>query len=304
MPIRAKERSHKSLPVYIMGAGVIVMLKRMGTAMLGLGLAVSSGGIQSRPAGRGQVLPAELAWISLFADDVAKNPQGYWEARLMNDIVMVYIPAGEFPMGTPAAESGREADEGPVHRVSTKGIWIGKYEVTRATWRAVMGGDAVEPEGRDLPQTDVSYNDVQSFLRALNERAGLAFRLPTEAEWEKSCRAGDPSPRYGPLDEIAWHAGNSGGRAHPVGAKRPNRFGLFDMLGNVWEWCSDFYGGTYYAAAPYRDPAGPSRGGRRICRGGGFLHGSPYLRSGHRNSQDPAKRRPYLGFRLALDPIR
>jgi formylglycine-generating enzyme required for sulfatase activity len=277
------------------------MFKRIGAAMLTIGLALSSGGTQSKPAGQGQALPAELAWISLFTDDIKKNPRGYWEAGLMKGIVMVYVPAGEFPMGTAAAESGRESDEGPVHRVSTKGIWIGKHEVTRETWHAVMGGAAVKPEARDLPQTDVSFNDVQSFLQALNEGVGLKFRLPTEAEWEKCCRAGDPSPRYGPLDEIAWNIDNSGGRAHPVGTKKPNAFGLFDMLGNVWEWCSDWYGSGYYAASPYLDPAGPSRGSRRVCRGGGFLHGGNYLRSGHRNSQDPAKSRPYLGFRLALD---
>jgi formylglycine-generating enzyme required for sulfatase activity len=280
------------------------MTKRIGAALLMFGLSMSSGAAQPKPAGQDRPLPAELAWISLFADSVSMNRQGFWEAQLARGIVLVYVPAGEFPMGTPAAESGRESDEGPVHRVSIKGLWIGKYEVTRETWRAVMGGRAVKTEERNLPQANVSYEEVQSFLHALNEASGLEFRLPTEAEWEKCCRGGVPSPEYGPLDEIAWHVGNSGGRAHPVGTKKPNAFGLFDMLGNVWEWCADWYDSGFYATSPSLDPAGPSRGERRVCRGGGFLHGGHYLRSGHRNSQVPAKSKPYLGFRLALDPLR
>jgi sulfatase modifying factor 1 len=283
---------------------VSVMMKRIGAACLMLGLSVSYSAAPAKPIGQEQPLPAELAWISLHTDDVSKNPQGFWEARLFKGIVVVYVPAGEFLMGTPAAESGRGSDEGPVHRVSTKGIWIGKYEVTRETWQAVMGGAAGKPEERDLPQANVSYEDIRSFLRTLNEGSGLAFRLPTEAEWEKCCRGGVSSPRYGPLDQTAWQAGNSGGRAHPVGTRKPNGFGLFDMLGNVWEWCSDWYGSGYYATSPYLDPTGPGQGRRRVCRGGGFLHSGPYLRSGHRNSQEPAKSKPHLGFRLALESFR
>lgn len=214
---------------------------------------------------------------------------------------MVYVPAGVFRMGSPSGEFRREADEGPVHRVLVKGTWIGKYEVTRATWQAVMGGEAPRPEDRDLPQVSVSHRDIQSFLRALQKVSGLGFRLPTEAEWEKCCRGGSPAPLYGPLDEIAWHAGNSGGRLHPVGTRRPNGFGLFDMLGNAWEWCSDWYGSAYYKSSPYKDPTGPDRGKRRVCRGGGYLHSGNYLRHAHRNDQDPAKSKPHLGFRLVLD---
>ncbi|MCJ7485415.1 MAG: formylglycine-generating enzyme family protein [Candidatus Aminicenantes bacterium] len=256
---------------------------------------------QTWPFKQDDSVPAELAWIRLYTDKVQKNPQGYWEAELMNGIAMVYIPAGAFRMGSPTGEYGRESNEGPVHRVFIKGIWIGKHEVTRAIWQAVMGGVAAKPEERDLPKGNVSYLDVQSFLRALDKGTGLGFRLPTEAEWEKCCRGGNPSPQYGPLDEIAWHVGNSGGDPHPVGTKWPNGFGLYDLLGNVWEWCSDWFGSTYYGASPYSDPTGPSHGKRRVGRGGGFLHGGNYLRSGHRNDQDPSKSKPYLGFRLVLD---
>lgn len=238
-----------------------------------------------------------------FADKARKNPQGCWEVEPVKGVAMVFVPAGDFLMGSPGDEYGRESDEGPVHRVFIKGIWIGKHEVTRAVWREVMGGDAIRPEDRDLPRGDVSYQDIQFFLQALRKKSGLEFRLPTEAEWEKCCRGGSRSPQYGPLDEISWHGGNSGGKSHPVGTKRPNGFGLYDLLGNVWEWCSDWYGSSYYRVSPSRDPIGPAKGERRVCRGGGFLHGGNYLRSAHRNGQDPMKNRPYLGFRLVLDAV-
>jgi len=256
---------------------------------------------QVPPATGQEAVPPELIRMTFFAAKLAKNPQGFWQAELTDGMVMVYVPAGEFLMGSPAGEFGREPDEGPVHRVFTKGIWIGKHEVTRATWQAVMGGEAVKPEDHDFPQGNVSYEDVQAFLQALRKRSGFGFRLPTEAEWEKCCRGGSPSPQYGPLDEIAWQSGNSGGRAHPVGTRRANGFGLCDMLGNVWEWCSDRFEAGYYAVSPLMDPGGPSRGQRRVTRGGGYLHGGNYLRSAHRNSQDPKKSKPFLGFRIVLD---
>jgi formylglycine-generating enzyme required for sulfatase activity len=279
----------------------LLMINRIPPAVVMLLLSGFFVSAQANPSKQDDSVPAELTWITSFTNKVQKNLQGYWEVELIKGIVMVYIPAGEFKMGSPNSEYGRDLDEGPVHRVFTKGIWIGKYEITRAIWQAVMGGDAVRPEEQDLPQGNVSYQDIQSFLRALKKVSGLNFRLPTEAEWEKCCRSGTQSSQYGSLDEIAWYAGNSGGKTHPVGTKSPNNFGLFDMLGNVWEWCSDWYGSAYYRASPYLNPTGPSRGKRRVCRGGGFLHGESYLRSGHRNNQDPAKSKSHIGFRLVLD---
>ena len=280
------------------------MLLKKRFAPIAAAILLAAGGLSAQvPPVTGQepAVPPELIRMTLFADKLAKNSQGFWQAELADGMVMVYVPAGEFLMGSPSGEFGREPDEGPVHRVFTKGIWIGKHEVTRATWQAVMGGEAVKPEDRDCPQGNVSYEDVQAFLQALRKRSGFGFRLPTEAEWEKCCRGGSPSPQYGPLDEIAWQSENSGGRAHPVGTRRPNGFGLCDMLGNVWEWCSDRFEAGYYAVSPLTDPGGPSRGQRRVTRGGGYLHGGNYLRSAHRNSQDPKKSKPFLGFRLVLD---
>jgi formylglycine-generating enzyme required for sulfatase activity len=280
------------------------MKRRSAPLMVGIFLGVSLIASEAESLRQNSSIPAELMGIDGFADKLEKNPRGFWEATLKNGLVLVYIPAGEFLMGSPRSESGGEKNEGPVHRVYIKGFWIGKFEVTRAIWRAFMGngtGESLDPE---LPQGSLSHDEIQKFLRILNEKSGLMFRLPTEAEWEKCCRGGNPASRYGPLDEIAWTASNSGGHPHPVGTKRPNGFGLFDMLGNVWEWCSDWYASGYYESSPYSNPAGPDRGKRRVCRGGGYLHDGTYLRSAHRNNQDPKIAKPYLGFRLALDPPR
>ena len=248
-------------------------------------------------------IPAELVWITLFTDKIRKNPQGCWEVWLFDGIEMIYIPAGDFLMGAPREEVGWENGEGPVHRVYIKGILIGKYEVTRGIWQAVMGGGALHPGERDLPQGDVSYNDIQKFLLVLKIKSGFAFRLPTEAEWEKCCRGGSVGPDYGPINEISWNAQNSGDKIHPVGRKRPNNFGIFDMLGNVWEWCSDWYSASYYYESPYLNPTGPEKGSLRIHRGGGFRHSGHYLRCAHRNDQYPAISKPQYGygFRLGLD---
>jgi sulfatase modifying factor 1 len=247
-------------------------------------------------------LPAEASRILPYAEKLAKNTQGFWEATLLGGPEMVFIPAGEFLMGSRRQEAGREPLEGPVHRVFVSAIWMGKYEVTRELWHAVMGGAPVRAELRSLPVTDVSFDDVQQFLGAIRDKTGLGFRLPTEAEWEKCARGGSSAASFAPLDESAWHVGNSDGRAHPVGTRMPNGFGLYDMLGNVWEWCADWMGLRYYETSPILDPKGPAKGKRRVGRGGGYLHGGNYLRFAHRNDNLPSARKPYLGFRLALDP--
>jgi sulfatase modifying factor 1 len=285
------------------------MKKRFSLAMVVLLLAGLAIAAQAKPIKKqnsisgnaGLDIPAELVWITLFTDKIQKNPQGYWQVELMNGIEMIYVPTGDFLMGSPRQEEGWENGESPVHRVYVKGILIGKYEVTRGVWQAVMGGGAVRREELGFPQGNVSYDDIQKFLLALKKKSGLAFRLPTEAEWEKCCRGGSSGPHYGPLNEIAWQNQNSGYKPHRVGSRRPNGFGIFDMLGNVWEWCSDWYDASYYMESPYLNPAGPEKGKRRVVRGGGFYHGGHYLRSAHRNDQDPAQSRPYLGFRLVLD---
>jgi formylglycine-generating enzyme required for sulfatase activity len=251
------------------------------------------------------VEPPHVAVIKIFADKVYKNKQGHWEVQFKYGIKMIHIPQGTFLMGTPRGETGRERDEGPQHRVYLDGYWIAKYEVSQRLWDLIMKDrrSPSQSEERLVPANQLSWNDAQMFLSRLNRNTGLYFRLPTEAEWEKACRAGSETAQYAPLNKVAWYAGNSGNRLHPVGLKQPNAYGLFDMLGNVWEWCSDWYDNHYYSNSSYKNPQGPSKGSRRVVRGGGFAHGFSYLRSGHRNSLEPEGTRRHLGLRLVLPEL-
>jgi len=185
----------------------------------------------------------------------------------------VPVPAGEFPMGDAKGEPSQQ----PVHRVKiTKPFWLGKYEVTQRQWEAVMGNNPSTFRGPQNPVENVSWEDCQAFLRKLNERAarsGAKFSLPTEAQWEYACRAGSTSTYcFGDapegLGEYAWFADNSGGTTHPVGRKKPNAWGLYDMHGNVFEWTADWYAWNYYSASPVEDPPGASSSYGRSERGG------------------------------------
>ena len=234
---------------------------------------------------------------------------------------LVWIPAGEFLMGTPAHEKDRGSDEGPQHRVQiTKGFWMGKYEVTQEQWKAVMGTTPWEGEtyAKGNPRHAVSYvswNDCQDFVKKLNSRAsGGGFRLPTEAEWEYACRAGTTTrfyygddPDYAKLGDYAWYTKNAwdaGGRhAHEVGQKKPNAWGLYDMHGNVWEWCEDWYGEDWYDKSATEGPKGPSSGSYRVLRGGSWNYFPSYCRAANRDWHDPSLRNFYVdGFRIVCCP--
>ena len=223
-----------------------------------------------------------------------------------------WIPPGRFLMGSPETEVGRWDDEGPVHEVElSAGYWLGETPVTQALWEAVMGGNPSYFRGATRPVEQVSFEDCQEFLGRLNQRVpGLDARLPTEAEWEWACRAGTqtatwlgdlrPGEEYARaavLERIAWYDETSGGETHPVGQKEPNPFGLHDMLGNVWEWCADWY--DPYQAGLQVDPAGPPAGSKRVVRGGSWYDVARGVRAAYRDWYGPGNRGGALGFRLA-----
>jgi formylglycine-generating enzyme required for sulfatase activity len=220
------------------------------------------------------------------------------------EMKLAWIPPGNFVMGSPPGEKGR-GDDVP-HRVTlTKGFWLGVYPVTQAQWQAVMKSNPSRFKGDDRPVEQVSWYDCQEFCRKLSVREGKTYRLPTEAEWEYACRAGtttaycfgdDPAQ----LGEYAWYRGNSNQKTHPVGQKKANAWGLYDMHGNVWQWCLDWYGD--YPGSDQVDPQGPAWGPARVVRGGCWGLDPRSCRSAHRYWDVPGNRYFALGCRLALVP--
>ena len=230
--------------------------------------------------------------------------------ELRNSIGMefVLVEPGTFEMGSPATEPGRDDDE-TLHRVTlSQPYYLGKYEVTQGQWAAVMGSNpsSFSNCGRNCPVEAVSWEDAQGFIEELNLREGVTvYRLPTEAEWEYAARAGTQTAYHfgnatNRLGQYGWYDENSGNRTHPVGQKRPNAFGLYDMLGNVWEWVHDWYGDYPHGAVT--DPRGPSSGANRVPRGGSWSDSARYCRVANRYRISPGNRGYILGFRLARTP--
>jgi formylglycine-generating enzyme required for sulfatase activity len=236
-------------------------------------------------------------------------------AEATNSIGMEFmlIPAGSFMMGSEKSFERANDDETPAHRVTiSQPFYLGKYEVTQSQWVSVMGDNPSKFNGQNNPVENVSWDDVQEFIWKLNEKEGTGkYRLPTEAEWEYAARAGTTSTYSFGDDEgfwgfyarrYAWYGANSGETTHPVGQKKPNPWGLYDMHGNVWEWVQDWYGKEYYAGSPATDPRGPSLGSYRVIRGGGWNINAGYCRSAYRRNNTPDNRGNSLGFRLAFSP--
>ncbi len=221
---------------------------------------------------------------------------------------MVTVQGGTFKMGcTKEQEEGCYDSEKPVHSVTLSSYQIGKYEVTQAQWRAVMGSDPekLKFKGCDkCPVERVSWEDIQDFIKALNKKTEKKFRLPTEAEWEFAARGGTKSKGYkyagsNDIGSVAWYGDNSAGKTHVVGGKKPNELGLYDMSGNVYEWCSDWYGADYYGSSPEDNPKGITLGRSRVLRGGSW-NGYPYFaRVAYRHFSNPYYRSLSYGFRLA-----
>ena len=218
---------------------------------------------------------------------------------------MVEVRGGTFRMGATSEQvSDAESDEKPVHSVTLSGYYIGKTEVTQALWKAVMGSNPIRFKGDNLPVEWVSWNDCQEFIRKLNALTGQNFRLPTEAEWEFACRGGNNSRGYkysgsNYIDNVAWYDGNSGKKTHPVATKLPNELGIYDMTGNVWEWCSDWYGRKYSSGAQ-ANPKGPYDGSYRVSRGGCCRSNAGFCRSSRRDYVGGPIGCGGLGLRLSL----
>lgn len=214
---------------------------------------------------------------------------------------MVLIRPGSFVMGS---ENGGD-DEKPVRKVTiTQPCYMGVYEVTQAQYEKIMGSNPSNFKGSNLPVEKVSWNDAKDFCRKLSEKTGQTFSLPTEAQWEYACRAGTTTSYcYGDsensLGDYAWYNGNSGSKTHPVGEKKPNPWGLYDMHGNVWERCEDWFDSEYYANSPLEDPTGPGSGAYRVVRGGGWCGDARICRSAYRAFISP-RDRSGLGFRVCL----
>ena len=219
---------------------------------------------------------------------------------------MVYVQGGTFTMGATSEQGSSDPwdSEKPVHSVTLSSYMIGQTEVTQALWQAVMGDNPSEFTGDShRPVECVSWEDCQTFLRKLNSLTGQKFRLPTEAEWEFAARGGVNSLGYkysgsNNIGDVAWYDVNSDNTTHPVGTKQPNELGIYDMSGNVWEWCSDWFGS--YSSSSQTNPQGSSSGSDRVDRGGGWGNGAGSCRVAMRLWGSPGDRGDDLGLRLSL----
>lgn len=252
---------------------------------------------------RGDLLVPILLLVCFFCF-VQKNGM----AQQLQEPEMVFVTGGSFTMGC-TFEQGSDCntDEKPSHTVKLTGFAIAKYEVTQSLWKQVMGNNPSRFKGDSLPVENVTWDEVQIFLQRLNAQTGKNYRLPTEAEWEYAARGGQQSrqTQYAGgvnLEDVAWCNLNSENQTHPVGTKQPNELGLYDMSGNVWEWCSDYYGS--YSSENATNPKGPAKGSSRVLRGGCYASISAQERVSVRKSFYQGGKDYMTGFRLAMDDDR
>lgn len=219
-------------------------------------------------------------------------------------IDMVRVAGGTFMMGgTYEQGTDAESDEKPTHEVTLSSFYIGVYEVTQELWTAIMGSNPSYFSGTNLPVENVTWNDCQAFIEKLNTATGKTFRMPTEAEWEYAARGGHKSKGYkysgsDNIDDVAWYGSNAKLSTHTVGSKAPNELGIYDMSGNVFEWCQDWYGS--YSSDAQTNPTGPGNGSGRITRGGGYDTSTPYCRCSFRLFKSPDATNKNYGLRLVL----
>jgi len=256
-----------------------------------------------------------LVWDPVLDGREAKG----WELSLKANKItgMVYVEGGSFQMGS----NDGEIDEKPVHRVAVSSFYIGKYEVTQKQWQAVMGNNPSNWKGDNLPVEQVNWYDCVEFCNKLSRKEGLTpcysgsgssitcdwtangYRLPTEAEWEFSARGGNQSKGdtysgSNTVGDVAWYGSNSGGKTHPVGQKQANEQGIYDMSGNVWEWCWDWYDSSYYGKSPAASPKGADGGSSRLLRGGSWNDNDRDCRVANRLDLSPGSRYGSLGLRI------
>ncbi len=217
---------------------------------------------------------------------------------------MVYVNGGTFSMGS---ENTVYPNEHPVHNVTLSDYYLAKVTITQKQWDAIMGENSLWSEnygkGDNYPANFISYEQAKQFIKRLNDYSGLKFRLPTEAEWEYAACGGQQSQGYSysgsnDANMVAWHRGNANGAMHPVAKRVPNELGLYDMSGNVWEWCSDWYG--IYPTESVTNPTGPATGSKRVVRGGSFTYDAEFSRCKTRNYLPETNQSLAVGLRLAI----
>lgn len=241
---------------------------------------------------------SEVQSVGVYGYD---EGEGEGETVTVNGVSfrMISVEGGSFLMGSAIGDE----DEMPVHEVKLNSFTIGQTEVTQELWKAVMGTNPSNFMGDKRPVEKVSWNDCQAFVVKLNELTGKKFRLPTEAEWEFAARGGNKSNGFlysgsNNLDDVAWYNTNSGSMTHDVGMKAPNELGLYDMSGNVWEWCQDWYGEEYYAESVVNNPQGTAISNSRVLRGGGWTDKATDCRTTYRYDYAPTYNFFFIGLRL------
>jgi formylglycine-generating enzyme required for sulfatase activity len=244
------------------------------------------------------IIPLALLIIATFIS-CKKTPEP--EPLLPGEPEMVTVSGGTFTMGCSDGDCFNW--ELPQHQVTVSKFKISKYPVTQKQWVEIMGSNPSYFKGDNNPVETVNWQDIQDFIKKLNQSTGKKYRLPTEAEWEYACRGGGKSAKYkysgsNSIDAVAWYSGNSESKTHAVGAKTPNELGIYDMSGNVWEICSDWYGD--YGASAQNNPQGPALGTLHVTRGGSWGNEPQRCRVSNRGTVAPEDRHSGLGFRLVL----
>jgi formylglycine-generating enzyme required for sulfatase activity len=257
----------------------------------------------------GGILVLAINSTTFAAEQILMKQQSISSSVLKDKTTgMEFVPVkgGCFQMGDAIGEG--DNDEIPVHKVCVSDFRIGKFEVTEGEWQKVMGSSSSQDTrcGLNCPAAEISWNDAQEFIQLLNKKSGTNYRLPTEAEWEYAARSGGKTEKFSGsdvIDAVAWFMDNSKESRQPVGKKQANSLGLYDMTGNILEWCNDWYDKDYYSSTPVQDPKGPATGSSHVLRGGSYKDKIIHLRIANRRDAEPEINYTDLGFRLVF-PMR